>query len=76
VLQVLLEWAGSSILVVADHLQAKWGENKAQGTEPPPHIVSDETKPIEKITEVQREVIKFCTVPKSMTEIQVKIWER
>jgi ATP-dependent DNA helicase RecG len=72
VIQVLLEWANPSNLVVADHLQTKWVANKAKDSEPSPRIVSDETKPIDEISEAQREVIKFCTVPKSMTEIQEK----
>lgn len=72
VVQVLLKWVDQSNLVVADHLQAKLVGKKAEESKSAPRVIFTEKRIIDKISETQRDVIKFCTVPKSMTEVQKK----
>lgn len=72
VVQVLLEWVDPSNLTVADHLQKKIIGMTTQKSEAAQSDVFIERKVFDKISKTQREIIKFCTVPKSMTEIQDK----
>jgi ATP-dependent DNA helicase RecG len=70
--QVLLKWLDDTNLAVVDHLWEKFVGSKT--TEPKPTKIKtskpSEIKPVAEFSAKQRETIEFCTVPKSMTEIQ------
>ena len=70
VIQVLLKWVDKSNLSVVDHLLGKFGGLKKAESEPAEGDAPSEVTPIDEISVNQRNTIEFCTVPKSMTEIQ------
>lgn len=72
VIQVLLRWVDPSNLVVVDHLWEKFVGSKKPESEPVISYDPSETIHGSDISVNQRSVIDFCTVPKSMTEIQNK----
>ncbi len=72
VVQVLLKWADQSHLAVVDHLWEKFVGSQKTESEPTETASPAEAISIDEISDGQRDTIAFCTVPKSMTELQNK----
>ncbi|KMQ51968.1 ATPase AAA [Chitinispirillum alkaliphilum] len=72
VVQVLLKWVDQSNLAVVDHLWEKFVGSQNTESEPTETSAPAEAISIDEISDGQRDTIAFCTVPKSMTEIQNK----
>ena len=70
VTQVLLKWSDSSKLAVVDHLWEKFVGSKKEESDSAKDPVPTEIMPIGDISDVQRKMLEFCTVPRSMTELQ------
>jgi ATP-dependent DNA helicase RecG len=72
VVQVLLKWVDKSNLAVVDHLWEKFvGSQKAE-LEPTEGDLPASPILIDQISDNQRDTIAFCTVQRSMTELQYK----
>jgi ATP-dependent DNA helicase RecG len=72
VIQVLLKWIGLSNLAVVDHLWEKFVGAQKVESEPIESDLPTEAILIGEVSDYQRNTIKYCTVPKSMTELQEK----
>ena len=72
VIQVLLKWVGLSNLAVVDHLWEKFVGAQKVESEPIEGDLLTEAISIGEVSDYQRNTIKYCTVPKSMTELQEK----
>ena len=72
VIQVLLKWVGQSNLAVVDHLWEKFVGPQKLESEPIVGYLPTENISIGEISDNQRNTIEYCTVPKSMTELQYK----
>ena len=72
VVQVLLTWVDQSHLAVVAHLWEKFVGSQNIESEPTETALPTETISIDEISDSQRDTIAFCTVPKSMTELQNK----
>jgi len=72
VIQVLLKWVGLSNLSVVDHLWDKFVDSQKVESKLIEGDLPTEAISIGEISDYQRNTIKYCTVPKSMTELQEK----
>jgi len=72
VIQVLLKWVTMSNLAVVDHLWEKFVGAQKVESEPIASDLPTEAISIGEVSDYQRNTIKYCTVPKSMTELQEK----
>ena len=72
VVQVLLRWVDQSYLAVVDHLWERFVGSRKNESEHEDRALPVEAISIDQISDSQRATIAFCTVPKSMTELQSK----
>ena len=72
VIQVLLKWVDQSNLAVVDHLWDKFVDSQKVESKLIEGDLPTEAISIGEISDYQRNTIKYCTVPKSMTELQEK----
>lgn len=83
-----LEGAETPIFVVAEHLRERLGAPPAEGEEAAPapegsvtdqagaetpRLVTDQVRPLRRLTETQWKILKFCDVPRSMADIMSEV---